>query len=94
MFNAIFKVPFADDLETVPQIVQFPPSGVLDKEHASAVQNALQRCILEQFKPIHESMQARKSKEKETKWSVLSDAVRRYAYGIYRRDVIPSDIVT
>ena len=72
----------------------FVPSRVLDKEHVSAVQNALQRCILEQCKPLHESMQAIKSKEKETKWSVLSDAVHRYAYGIYRRDVIPSYIVT
>ncbi len=36
-FNAILKFPFADALETVPQIVQFPPSGVHDKEHVSAV---------------------------------------------------------
>jgi len=94
MFNAIFKAPFADALEIVPQLVQFPPNGVLDKEHVAAVQNALQRCVLEQFKPIHEAMQARKSKERNTKWSVLSDAVHRYVYGIYRRDMIPSYIVT
>ena len=76
------------------KLSSFVPSRVLDKEHVSAVQNALQRCILKQFKPLYESMQAIKSKEKETKWSVLSNAVHSYAYGIYRRDVIPSYIVT
>jgi hypothetical protein len=100
MFNAILKVPFADALETVPQIVQVPPSGVRDKEHVSAVQNALQRCILKQFKPLHESRQAIKSKEKETEWSAFRCSPLLCLWYLQARrdpqlhcDVIPSHIV-
>ncbi len=52
MFDANFKDPFADALDTVMQIVQFPPDGVLDEELAAAVKGTLQGAVLEGFKPI------------------------------------------
>jgi hypothetical protein len=60
----------------------------------SAVQSTLQDYVLDCFRPVHERLQARKVKRKEADWKVVSDAVRHYIQGNYKRDKIPSYIYT
>ena len=93
MFDANFMAPFAEALDSVIQMIQFPPNGVFDEEHVAGEQGALHRATLEAFRPIHELIQARKHKKREIKWLAVTDAVRRYVYGNSMRDVIPSYIV-
>ena len=63
MFDANFKAPFAEALDSVIQMIQFPPNGVFDEEHVVGEQGALHRATLEAFRPIHELIQARKHKK-------------------------------
>ena len=93
MFDANFMALFAEALDSVIQMIQFPPNGVFDEEHVAGEQGALHRATLEAFRPIHELIQARKHKKREIKWLAVTDAVRRYVYGNSMRDVIPSYIV-
>ena len=94
MFDANFMAPFAEALESVIQMIQFPPNGVFDEEHVAGEQDALHRATLEAFRPIHELIQARKHKKREIKSLAVTDAVRRYVYGnSMRYYVIPSYIV-